>query len=451
MTQRGALPAWFPLLALVATLVVASMARAEPPEPVHGLSPLAADQRVPVRFLPPGAFEPDSGPSDVIFPGQRITLRFNHAKHVSKEIGATCKTCHAAAYRSTSAADGLVPAGTVCDACHSTDHSDPATVKPGDEEMGQCAFCHLGSKGGDGSAVAELQLPRANLLFSHKAHADRNVGCAQCHGAVDELELATRDQLPRMRGCFRCHQMPDSASRGDAQGACVTCHIRGDRTRDRAEGPTTRDTVLQGTVIRTMFASGTLSPPRWLHNAEHTPDFIERHKWVAADDSAFCASCHKENFCTDCHDGRVRPRSLHPNDYLNMHAIEARMATQRCRSCHREQSFCLDCHMRVGVAESSPPNSKDSGRFHPPKSVWSDPPRKPGHHAFEAERNLNACVSCHVERDCVVCHGARSVGGGFDPHKNGFLGGCRTQFRRNPRPCFVCHEAKVDTLLAKCR
>ena len=84
------------------------------------------------------------------------------------------------------------------------------------------------------------------------------------------------------------------------------------------------------------------------------------------------------------------------------------METQKCTSCHREQSFCLDCHMRVGVAESSPPNAKDSGRFHPPKSIWSDPPRKPGHHAFEAERNLNACVSCHTERDCVVVpRGAR--------------------------------------------
>ena len=107
--------------------------------------------------------------------------------------------------------------------------------------------------------------------------------------------------------------------------------------------------------------------------------------------------------------------------------------------------------MRVGVSEASPPNAKDSARFHPPKVIWSDPPRKPGHHSYEAERNLNACVSCHVERDCVVCHGARAVGGGFDPHKNGFLGGCATQFRRNPRPCFVCHEAKSDTMLAKCR
>jgi hypothetical protein len=424
----------FALLPLFVLLAVVPMALAETPGEVHGLAPLPGDQKVPRRLLPPGATDPDTGPSDVIFPQQHLTLRFNHALHMSKTVGATCKTCHAAAYRSTNVSEMLVPKGEVCDACHSTDHSDLNHVKPGEDASGQCAYCHLGYKAQDGNAVAELQLPRANMVFNHKAHVDRNIGCPQCHGAVEQLEQATRDQLPRMSGCFQCHQMPDSASRGEAKSACETCHLRGDR----------------GTRIRTMFASGTLYPPRWLHNAEHTPDFIMRHRTVAADDSQFCANCHTENFCTDCHDGRVRPRSVHPNDYLNMHAIEARMQTQSCRSCHHQESFCLDCHLRVGVAESSPPNAKDSGRFHPPKSIWSDPPMRPGHHGFEAERNLDACVSCHTERDCIVCHGALGVGGGFDPHKGGFVGGCARQFRRNPRPCFTCHEPS-DGVLAQCR
>ncbi|MGH7272695.1 MAG: cytochrome c3 family protein [Polyangiaceae bacterium] len=427
------------LIPLFAILLIVPLALAEgapsPAETVlHGLAPLPDDRKVPTSMLPAGSFDPDPGPSDVIFPPQRITIRFNHTKHLGKDVGATCKTCHSAAYRSRSASDTLVPKGEVCDACHSTDHSDLNSVKAGDDATGQCAFCHVGYKSGDGNTVPALAMPRANLLFDHKAHVDRNIGCAQCHGAVDQLELATRDQLPRMRGCFHCHQGSDSASEGQAKSACVTCHLPGNH----------------GTVIKTMFASGTLLPPRWLHNAEHTPDFIERHKSVAADDSQFCANCHKEDFCTDCHDGRVRPRSVHPADYLNMHAIEARMETQKCGSCHREQSFCIDCHMRVGVAESSPASAKEGARFHPPKSIWSDPPRKAGDHGFEAERNLNQCVSCHTERDCITCHGALGVGAGFDPHRSGFVGGCATQFRRNPRPCLACHEPS-DAVLAQCR
>jgi hypothetical protein len=146
----------------------------------------------------------------------------------------------------------------------------------------------------------------------------------------------------------------------------------------------------------------------------------------------------------------VRPRSIHPSDYISMHPVEARMAMQRCTSCHEEQSFCLTCHMRVGVSMDSPTGARDSARFHPPKAIWSDAPRMPGHHSFEAERNLNACVSCHTERDCVTCHGGAGVGAGFNPHRANFQAGCGAQFRRNPRPCLVCHEPG-DGSLAMCR
>ena len=420
--MRGVAAVLGPLFAI---LLVVPFALAEnAPAALHGTAPLPDDREVPAAWLPAGASTPDMGPSDVIFPTQHLTIRFNHAKHLGKDIGGTCKTCHAPAYRSGKASDVLTPTGETCDACHSSDHSNLAAVKPGGDASGQCSFCHLGYKAGDGNTVAALEIPRPNMVFDHKSHLARNIGCPQCHGNVAKLELATRDQMPRMEGCFHCHQAPDSASAGDAKGACETCHLPGRS---------------QGTRIQTMFASGTLTPPRWLHNAEHTPDFVERHKTVAADDSQFCANCHKEDFCTDCHDGRVRPRRIHPNDYLNMHAVEARMETERCTSCHREQSFCLDCHLRAGVGESSPPQAKDTGRFHPPKAIWSDPPRTPAHHSFEAERNLTACVSCHTERDCVECHGAQGVGAGFNPHPQSFMASCRADERRNPRPCLVCH------------
>jgi hypothetical protein len=400
-----------------------------------GLSPLPGNTRVPANLMPPGAVDQDRGPSPAVFPPQKLTLRFNHKFHVQQQ-NLKCTTCHPGAMTSDSVADHLTPKGTTCDSCHGTDHENLDRVQPGDEANGKCNFCHLGYKEGDGNRVAKLDIPRPNMIFTHKKHVARNIGCGQCHGDVQELELATRDQLPRMRGCFGCHQQPDAAARGQAKSACETCHIKGG--------------AKEGGRIRTAFGSGVMQPPRWMHNAQHTPDFIQRHKLVAANDSQFCANCHKEDFCADCHDGRVRPRNIHPNDYLSMHPIEARLATQRCTSCHREQSFCVGCHQRVGVSMSGPSGARDSGRFHPSKSEWSDAPRRPGHHSFEAMRNLNACVSCHVERDCVVCHGGRGIGGGFNPHISGFPGGCATQFKRNPRPCYVCHEPGA-TVLQRCR
>lgn len=403
-----------------------------PQQLTTGLSPMPGNAAVPEKLLPPGAFAQDQGPSTAIFPPQKLTLRFNHKFHVVDQK-MQCKTCHLGAINSESANDRLTPKAGTCDGCHGSDHGDLNAVKPGDEASGKCNWCHLGYKEGDGNTVAKFDIPRPNMVFNHKKHAARNINCQQCHGDVQELELATRDQLPRMRGCFNCHQRSDAAA-GDARSNCETCHIKGG--------------AKEGGRLKTVFATGELQPPRWMHNAQHTPDFIQRHKFVAANDSQFCSNCHKEDFCTGCHDGRVRPRSIHPNDYIAMHPVEARLATQKCTSCHREQSFCLQCHQRLGVSMSGP--VKDSGRFHPPKSDWSDPPRKPGHHAFEAMRNLNACVSCHIERDCVVCHGGQGIGGGFNPHRGGFAAGCATQFQRNPRPCFVCHEPGA-AVLQRCR
>jgi len=418
-----------------ATATATASAAVTAPAYRSGLTPLPGDQKVPTRLLPPGSFDDDPGPSDVIFPSQDLTLRFNHKLHV-QGLHQGCTSCHAGAATSNSASDEIVPKGVACDRCHRSDHSDLHAVKAGPDESGRCAYCHVGYKDGDGNRVADFVIPRPNMVFSHQKHAVRNIGCPQCHGAVQELELATRDQMPRMRGCFRCHQMPDALSRGDAKAACDTCHVRAPAS--------------QGGVIRSVFASGKLLPPRWLHNAEHGPDFVERHKTVAGADSQFCANCHKEDFCTDCHDGRVRPRQVHPNDYLSMHPVEARMEMQRCQSCHREQSFCVTCHLRAGVGESSPAAVKSAARFHPPQAIWSSPVRGPGHHAFEAQRNLSACVSCHVERDCVACHGGAGIGAGFDIHPAGFVSGCGMQLRRNPRPCLVCHQPG-DAALSQCR
>jgi len=252
---------------------------------------------------------------------------------------------------------------------------------------------------------------------------------------VEELELATRDQLPRMAGCFGCHALP-KASAGEAAGACTTCHL----------------TEMSGKLVQ-QFATGELLPPDWLHMAGHTPDWVQRHKTIAADDTGFCANCHKEEECAECHDGRVRNRKVHPNDWISMHASASRLDNPRCTSCHQETSFCGDCHRRVGIARDGPFGNRPTGaRFHPPPQQWTLGPRGPNHHAWEAERNLNACVSCHSERDCSTCHATRGLGGGqgVNPHPTNFAKKCSIAMARNPRPCLVCHQSS-DSKLTGCK
>ena len=395
--------------------------------PLPALSGSAAASAI----VPPEGFS-DGPPSEVLVPPQELPLHFSHAKHASR--GIACVACHTSARTSRTAADRILPPPRVCDRCHGSDHALLAQVHSGPSPTGACEACHDGYLPSDGNRVRRVVIPQPFLRFSHQAHAVRNIGCGQCHGAVQREELATRADLPRMRGCLRCHDLPDD-SRGDADSACATCHL-----------------LATTGALRTAFPTGTLLPPSWLRGAHHGPDFARHHGAVAANDSRFCASCHTEDQCLRCHDGTLRPRDIHPNDYLSMHSVEARQDAGRCSSCHRAESFCKTCHLRSGVTETGPSwNRRAQGRFHPEPEVFTTGPRSSRHHATEARRNISSCVGCHTERDCVACHASRgNFGAGINPHPGGFSGRCSAALARNPRPCLVCHEAD-SALLERCR
>jgi hypothetical protein len=162
-------------------------------------------------------------------------------------------------------------------------------------------------------------------------------------------------------------------------------------------------------------------------------------------------ACHRERECAECHDGRLRDRRTHPNDYLSFHGTEARLAPDRCTNCHRAQSFCETCHQRQGVAMTSPPAARGLGRFHPPFSEWSGSNVSAGHHAMEARRALGACISCHSERDCVSCHSTVALSGaGINPHPPAFATQCGALLRASGQGCRQCHQ-DLSALEARCR
>lgn len=422
MMHRSFARVWTWILALALTLAGA----------IGGQAVAASPERAPPHAPP--ALRPSSRdlPSRVVYPSERWPIVFSHKRHISRGVG--CETCHARAKESRSSSDRLLPDARACDGCHGTNHSSLRVSGSTKAPFDRCQTCHGKLEGG---RVRRILTPKRHVIFDHRAHARRNIGCMQCHAAAARVDLMTRDDLPTMKSCLRCHGLADKSARGDAKATCTTCHER--------RGPREH-----GGAIRTRFPEGQLFPPRWLGGAEHSPDFITRHKRVAANDSRLCAGCHDDDSCTACHDGRVRPRQIHPGDYLSMHAAEAQMAASRCDNCHRAQTFCVTCHQRVGIAQTGPRAGRSSGRFHPPKSIWSDSPRGPGHHALEAQRNMDACVSCHTERDCVACHGGRGRGAGLSPHPAGFAASCGRMMRQNPRPCLVCHEPG-DAKLGECR
>jgi hypothetical protein len=374
-------------------------------------------------------------PSEVIFPPQRIPLTFSHARHVKKDIG--CDFCHEKAPGSRRSEDRLIPTEEVCSTCHPIDRAHPERV--GKSAMA-CSACHPGF--GPGRDVELVVIPTPNVRFDHKAHLDRGVTCQKCHGDMKDVDLATRAHLPRMPDCLTCHD--SRKGKLHASSRCSTCHtLRPDGT------------------VETQYASGTLRPSGTLRGDAHTATFRLRHAAVAQNDEKYCLTCHRQDYCLSCHNGVVKPFDFHGNDYQSRHAIEARRNDPDCSSCHRAQSFCLGCHERMGVVDVRtgvdgafvPGGTR---RFHP--EGWADPTaaRSPSHHAWQAQRNLKQCVSCHRQETCLECHATAGGSGAagkmwVNPHPPGWRGSerCQALADRNVRMCLRCH-APGDTDLS-CR
>lgn len=343
-------------------------------------------------------------------------VRMDHATEAHRAL--PCTQCHERASQSTRAGDDLRPKEASCTPCH-TAQTD--RQRPGAET---CGYCHQGFDPKSSPAIAAVRAEPARLAFSHARH--RAQTCSSCHvplgshAAPDQAHMG----MPTMQTCLDCH-------RGSRELACNRCHV-----------------ALPNGRLRTKFPDGKLVPDGPLLGMAHDADFGVRHRWLAADDGPACASCHVEEECTECHDGRVRPRGIHPNDYLALHAQDAERRSTQCTSCHTIQSFCLECHARLGVSTLSAPDVDSPTRFHPAGSQWL---RGPNSHAREAQRALDTCVSCHAERDCVLCHGSVGIGSvGISPHPPGFRNACAAYLSNNPRPCVACHGS-TDALRARCR
>ncbi len=352
-----------------------------------------------------GARGQDSGRvSAIVYPPRSKAIRVNHLHPAHRAL--PCIRCHVAAERSRSERDKLLPDEQACLPCHAKAVN---RHRPGPET---CGLCHAAWEPGREAAPIPNPLSTPRVHFSHAAHARRGATCTQCHGGGRRAQKGADVDLPGMRTCGKCHALAQSAG-------CFGCHWSNPAGQ-----------------MRTKYREGVLRPPPWLLDMGHDADWVVRHRWVGADRGRVCATCHQESHCTKCHDGRRRPSGVHPNDWLALHAQQARRNAPRCSSCHTAQTFCAECHARLGLAVGSAPGVRTASRFHPANGVWV---RGPVQHAREAQRSLISCVGCHAERDCIVCHGAQGKGSGFSPHPPGFRDKCRRLYEGNPRACRQCH------------
>lgn len=77
--------------------------------------------------------------------------------------------------------------------------------------------------------------------------------------------------------------------------------------------------------------------------ASHADQWTINHGVAALYDRANCITCHKSDYCTDCH--KKKPAS-HDSNWAVAHMTGARKDGRGCYECHAS-NYCTDCHDKV--------------------------------------------------------------------------------------------------------
>jgi hypothetical protein len=120
---------------------------------------------------------------------------FSHKHHVGG-IGIDCRFCHTSV--ETSSFAGIPPTKT-CMGCHSQIWADSPTLEPvrASFRTDQSIVWTRVHKVGD------------FVYFNHSIHVNKGIGCAECHGRVDQMPLMARANTLLMEWCLDCHKHPE--------------------------------------------------------------------------------------------------------------------------------------------------------------------------------------------------------------------------------------------------
>ena len=119
---------------------------------------------------------------------------YSHALHAG-QLGIDCRYCHNTVERAAFAA---VPPTQTCMNCHSKIRATSPKLLPIRESY---------ATGLPVAWVKVHDLPDF-VYFDHSAHVRRGVGCVECHGRVDTMEVVTQVERLSMGWCLDCHRAP---------------------------------------------------------------------------------------------------------------------------------------------------------------------------------------------------------------------------------------------------
>lgn len=392
-------------------------------------------------------------------------LRFTHARHreeftrkVKADSAVTCSECHTPKGKGWMTVERALTGQ--CLDCHGVKvahYSAPDTA---------CASCHLPLARATAlpqERVAAFEKPASHdapdfmTQRGHGKQAEPPAGtrqqvaascatchardfCAQCHVNAPELRLIQALAPDPRSLAFKAEiKEPASHERRDflaVHGAqakrraetCANCHTQESCVACHQAQPRVAAALPVAGPGRAAGARIERRKP-----VTHTPDFADRHGPDASANPQSCATCHARSECLDCHrPDPGREGSYHPAGFLTRHPSAAANRQSDCAECHNQQQFCASCHVQSGLRSTG----TIGPGYHDAQGSFLL------NHGTAARQTLESCVTCHTERDCLLCHSA-TAGRHFNPHGPGF--NAERLAKRNPQTCSACHGRTIPT------
>lgn len=126
-------------------------------------------------------------------------VEFSHQLHAG-EMGMDCRYCH---YGVEKSHEANVPPTQVCMNCHNV-------VLP---ESDKLALVRSSFQTGEPIEWIRIHKTPDYAYFDHSAHVAAGVGCVECHGRIDHMEVVRQAEPLSMSWCLDCHRSPEASIR----------------------------------------------------------------------------------------------------------------------------------------------------------------------------------------------------------------------------------------------
>jgi hypothetical protein len=164
---------------------------------------------------------------------------FSHAHHVGG-LGIDCRYCHTSVEVSGFA--GIPPTKT-CMNCHAQIWTNAAMLEPVRESF----------RSGRSLVWTRVYDLPDYVYFDHSIHINKGVGCASCHGRMDQMPLTWANQPLTMEWCLSCHREPEKNLRPREQVFNLRYEQPSGRNPVDFDGKTYTDQISLGNALKTKY------------------------------------------------------------------------------------------------------------------------------------------------------------------------------------------------------